>query len=126
MESREKNYEDMIVIRSPSPCSCSDVFYLPVLFPILGKNFSTWRKLNLVDNSAVVLAQEPITWSLHLPYILESGFARIVLFLFLFFYFFLFFFYFFFYFHLEQFSPQASLKSRESILYSALYCVVLC
>ena len=50
--------------------------------------------------------QEPITRSLHLPYILESAFARIFLFL-------------------EQFSPQASLNSQESILYSALYCVVL-
>ena len=49
---------------------------------------------------------EPITWSLHLTYILESTFARIFLFL-------------------EQFSPHASLKSQESILYSALYCVVL-
>ena len=27
--------------------------------------------------------------------------------------------------YLEQFSPQASLNSRESILYTALYCVVL-
>ena len=50
--------------------------------------------------------QEPITWSLHLPYILESTFGRIFLFL-------------------EQFSPQASLNSQESILYSALYCVVV-
>ena len=50
--------------------------------------------------------QEPITRSLHLPYILESTFARIFLFL-------------------EQFSPQASLNSQESILYGALYCVVL-
>ena len=48
--------------------------------------------------------QEPITWSLHLPYILESTFAHIFLFL-------------------EQFSPQASLNSRESILYSAHYLI---
>ena len=27
---------------------------------------------------------------------------------------------------LEQFSPQASLNSKESILSSALYCIVLC
>ena len=40
--------------------------------------------------------QEPITRSLHLPYILESTFARIFLFL-------------------EQFSPQASLNSQESV-----------
>ena len=50
---------------------------------------------------------EPITWSLHLPYILEPTFARIFLFL-------------------EQFSPKASLNFQESILYSALYCVGLC
>ena len=37
----------------------------------------------------------------------QSTFARIFLFL-------------------EQFSLQASLNSRESILYSALYCVVFC
>ena len=45
--------------------------------------------------------QEPITRSLHLPYILESTFARIFLFL-------------------EQFSHQVSLNSQESILCSAL------
>ena len=52
-------------------------------------------------------SQEPITRSLHLPYILESTFARIFLFL-------------------EQFSPQASLNSQESILYTAVYCAVFC
>ena len=61
-----------------------------------------WCCLGLIP-----LRQEPITRSLHLPYILESTFARIFLFL-------------------EQFSPQASLNSKESILYSALYCIVLC
>ena len=49
--------------------------------------------------------QEPITWSLHLPYILESPFARIFLFL-------------------GQSSPQASLNSQESILYS-VWCGVV-
>ena len=51
--------------------------------------------------------QEPITRSLHLPYILESTFARIFVFL-------------------EQFLTQTSFNSKESILYSALYCIVLC
>ena len=41
------------------------------------------------------------------PYILESIFARIFL-------------------YLEQSSPKASLNSQESILYSALYCAELC
>ena len=50
-------------------------------------------------------ALEPITWSVHLPYILESTFASIFLFL-------------------EQFSSQASLNSQESVFYSALYCAV--
>ena len=50
--------------------------------------------------------QEPITRSLHLPYILESTFAGIFLFL-------------------ERFSPLSSLNSQESILHGALYCVVL-
>ena len=44
-------------------------------------------------------SQEPITRSLHLPYILESTSARLFLFL-------------------EQSSPQASSNSRESILFS--------
>ena len=48
-----------------------------------------------------------MTWSLHLPYILEPAFVHIFLFL-------------------EKFSPQASLNFQESILYSALHCFVLC
>ena len=51
--------------------------------------------------------QEPITWSLHLPYIIESTFAHIFL-------------------SLDQFSPQASLNFQESTLYNVLHCVVLC
>ena len=50
--------------------------------------------------------QEPITRSLHLPYIFESTFARIFLFL-------------------DQFLPQVSLNSQERILCIVVCCVVL-
>ena len=87
-----------------------------IRLPLVGLAFSKvcYTDLRPIPNAAPLMCRtkldtvrQPITWSPHLPYILEPTFACIFLFL-------------------EQFSPQVSLNFQESILYSALYCFVLC